>query len=183
MAMKNSPADAANSRYPFFWIALGCGLIVSLLYVFAGAMIVQYGTLGRAFGWSYVTKADGCYVNYVGTANDLEIEDRVIAISAVNPLRILRDLPPDAYYTVRILRGTSEHEYQFTLPLVHNPRNLIYIYPKLLVSIAFFAVGFLIGVLKPQERVAQIACLSSLANAVLFLGLALSPLSLSLFQG
>lgn len=187
--MKNSPVDPANSRYPFFWIALGCGLIVFLLYVFAGAMIVQYGTLGRAFGWSYVTKADGCYVNYVGTGDDLQIEDRVIAVNgdtaigAVNPLRILRDLPPDAYYTVRILRGTSEHEYRFTLPLVHNPGNLIYIYPKLLVSIAFYAVGFLIGVLKPQERVAQIACLASLANAVLFLGLALSPLSLSLFQG
>jgi hypothetical protein len=24
------------------------------------------------------------------------------------------------------LRGTAEHEYQFTLPVEHNPRNLIF---------------------------------------------------------
>lgn len=143
--MKNSPVEPARSRHSFFWIALVCGAIVFLLYVFAGSVIVQYGTLGRAFGWSYVTKADGCYVNYVGTANDLQIGDRVLAINGdtaigpVNPLRILRDVPPDGSYTVRILRGTSEHEYQFTLPLVRNPRNFVYIFPKLLVSIAFLS--------------------------------------------
>ena len=187
--MKNVPAKQSNSRHSFFWIALICGATVFALYVFAGSMIFQYGALGRAFGWSYVTKADGCYVNYVGTADDLQIGDRVLAISgdtttgSVNPLRILRDIPPDGSYTIRVLRGTSEHEYQFNLPLVRNPQNLVHILPKLLVSIAFFVVGFLIGVLKPQQRVAQIACLASLANAILFLGLALGPLSFSLFHG
>jgi hypothetical protein len=189
MAMKNLPAKPANSRHPFFWIALVSGAIVSVLYVFAGSMIFQYGALGRGFGWSYATKADGCYVNYVGTAGDLQVGDRVLAINGdtsigpVYPLRILRDIPPDGVYTVRVLRGTSEHEYQFTLPLVRNPQNFIYIFPKLLVSIAFYVVGFMIGVLKPRQRVAQIASLASLANAVLFLGLALGPLSLSLFHG
>ena len=187
--MKDLPANPANSRHPFFWIALVSGATVLVLYVFAGLMIFQYGSLGRGFGWSYVTKADGCYVNYVGTAGELQVGDRVLAIngetsiSPVNPLRILRDIPPDDAYTIRVLRGSSEHEYQFTLPLVRNSRNFIYIFPKLLVSIAFYVVGFLIGVLKPQQRVAQIACLASLANAVLFLGLALGPLSLILFHG
>jgi eukaryotic-like serine/threonine-protein kinase len=189
MAMKNLPTKPANSRHPFFSVAVVCGAIVFALYVFAGLMIFQYGSLGRGFGWSYVAKADGCYVNYAGTASDLRVGDRVLAIngetsiSPVNPLRILRDIPPDGVYTVRVLRGSSEHEYQFTLPLVRNPRNFIYIFPKLLVSIAFYIVGLLIGLLKPQQRVAQIACLASLANAVLFLGLALGPLSLSLFHG
>ena len=187
--MKDLPAKPANSRHPFFWIAVVSGVMVLALYVFAGLMILEYGALGRAFGWSYATKADGCYVNYVGTADDLQIGDRVVAINGdtiigpVNPLRILRDIPPDGSYAVRVLRGTSEHEYQFTLPLVRNPRNLVYIFPKVLVSIAFYVVGFMIGVLKPQQRVAQIACLASLANAILFLGLALGSLSLSLFHG
>ncbi len=187
--MKNLPAKPANGRHPFFWIALTSGAIVLVLFVFAGSMIFQYGSLGRGFGWSYVTKADGCYVNYVGRAGDLQVGDRVLAIDGdtsigpVYPLRILRDIPPDGVYTVRVLRGTSEHEYQFTLPLVRNPRNVIYIFPKLLVSIAFYVVGFLIGVLKPRQRVAQIASLASLANSVLFLGLALGPLSFSLFHG
>jgi hypothetical protein len=187
--MKNLAAKPANGRHPFFWIALASGAGVFALYVFAGSMIVQYGSLGRGFGWSYVAKADGCYVNYVGAPGDLQVGDRVLAIngetsiSPVYPLRILRDIPPDGAYTVRVLRGTSEHEYQFTLPLVRNPRNLIYVFPKLLVSLAFYVVGFMIGVLKPQQRVAQIASLASLANAVLFLGLALGPLSLSLFHG
>jgi len=187
--MKNLPAEPANSRHPFFWIAVVFGAIVLALFVFAGSMIFQYGSLGRGFGWSYATKADGCYVNYVGTAGDLQVGDRVLAINGdtsigpVYPLRILRDIPPDGVYTVRVLRGASEHEYHFTLPLVRNPQNLIYVFPKLLVSIAFYVVGLMIGVLKPRQRVAQIASLASLANAVLFLGLALGPLSLSLFQG
>ena len=187
--MKNSLAGLGSIRNPFFRVALLSGAIVFLLYVFAGWMIFQYGTLGRSFGWSYVAKADGCYVNYVGASTDLQVGDKVLAINGdstigpLYPLRILRDVPADGEYTVRILRGTSEHEYRFTLPLDRNPQNLIYIFPKLIVSIAFFVVGFLIGVLKPQHRVAQIACISSLANAVLFLGLALGPLSLSLFRG
>ncbi|MEK6408993.1 MAG: protein kinase [Acidobacteriota bacterium] len=187
--MKNLPAKPGNSKHPFFWIALASGAGVFALYVFAGSMIFQYGELGRGFGWSYVVKADGCYVNQVGAADTLQVGDRVLAINGdtsigpVNPLRILRDIPPDGSYTVRILRGTSEHEYQFTLPLVRNPRNLIYIFPKLLVSIAFYIVGLMIGLLKPQQRVAQIACLASLANAVLFLGLALGALSWSFFHG
>ena len=189
MARKNSPTEASNSRHPFFWIALTGGTIVFLLYVFAGSMIIQYGTLGRAFGWSYVTKPDGCFVNYAGASSDLQIGDKVLAINddtsigRVYPLRILREIPPDGAYTVRVLRGTAEHEYQFTLPVEHNPRNLIYILPKLLVGIAFFVVGFLIGALKPQQRVAQIASLASLANSILFLGLALGPVSLSFLQG
>src|SRR4030095_5024213 len=188
-AMKKVPGAPPNSRHPFFWIALICGATVFALYVFACSMVLQYGALGRVFGWSYITKSDGCYVNYVGTADDLQIGDRVLAINgdttigAVNPLRILRDIPPDGAYTVSVLRGTSEHEYQFNLPLVRNPQNLVYIFPKLLVNIAFYVVGFLLGLLKPQQRVAQIACLASLADAILFLGLALGPLSFSLFQG
>jgi len=187
--MKNLPPKPATSRHPFFLIAVVCGTIGFALYVFAGSMIFQYGSLGRGFGWSYVAKEDGCYVNYAGTASDLRVGDKVLAIngetsiSPVNPLRILREIPPDGAYKVRVLRGSSEHEYQFTLPLARNPRSLIYIFPKLLVSIAFYIVGLLIGLLKPQQRVAQIACLASLANAVLFLGLALGPLSLSLFHG
>jgi len=184
-----TPTKPANNRHPFFWIAVVFGAVVLVLYLFAGSMIYQYGALGRGFGWSYVTKTDGCYVNYIGKAGDLRIGDKVLAIngetviSAVNPLRVLRDIPPDGTYSIRVLRGASEYEYQFSLPLVRNPQNLIYIFPKLIVSVAFFVVGLLIGVLKPQQRVAQIACLASLANAILFLGLALGALSLSLFQG
>jgi hypothetical protein len=109
MAMKNLPPKPSNSRHPFFSVAVVCGAFVFALYVFAGLMIFQYGSLGRGFGWSYVTKADGCYVNYAGTASDLRVGDRVLAIngetsiSPVNPLRILRDIPPDGAYTVRVL--------------------------------------------------------------------------------
>jgi hypothetical protein len=194
-----SSIEPINGKHPFFWIALSCGSAVLLLFLFAVMMIAQYGALGRAFGWSYVSKPDGCFVNYVGEAGGLQIGDKIIAINddtsigRVYPLRILREIPPDGEYTVRVLRTTldratsqsvtSEHDYVFTLSTVRNPRNLIYILPKLLVGIAFLVVGLLIGVLKPQQRVAQIASLASLANAILFLGLALGPISLSFLHG
>jgi hypothetical protein len=190
-----STTEPANRKHPFFWVALGFGTVVLLLYVFAGAMLIQYGSLGRGFGWSYVTKPDGCYVNYVGasdsagTGSKLQVGDKVLAINddttigRVYPLRILREVPPDGTYTVRVLRGASEYEYSFTLSVDHNSKNLIYILPKLIVGIAFFVVGFLIGILKPEQRVAQIASVSSLANAILFLGIAIGPTSLSFLHG
>src|ERR1700752_2274344 len=83
-----STTGPADRKHPFFWVALGFGTIVLLLYVFAVAMIIQYGSLGRGFGWSYVTKSDGCYVNYVGAPGDstrtgdrLQVGDKVLAIN------------------------------------------------------------------------------------------------------
>jgi hypothetical protein len=192
-----STAEPSNSKHPFFWIALLLGTVVLLLYVFGGAVIIQYGSLGRGFGWSYVTKSGGCYVNYAaqpsndsaGTGDWLQVGDKVLAINddvsigRVYPLRILREIPPDGTYTVRVLRGALEHEYRLTLPVERNPKNLIYILPKIIVSVAFFVVGLLIGVLKPQQRVAQLASVSSLANAFLFLGIAIGPTSLSFLHG
>src|SRR5262249_7273614 len=157
-----------DRKHPFFWVALGFGTVILLLYVFGGAMITEYGSLGRGFGWSYVTKSDGCYVNYVGASGSdsdgrgdkLQVGDKVLAINddtiigSVYPLRILREIPPDGAYTVRVLRSSSEHVYSFTLSFEHDTKNFIYIFPKLLVGIAFFVVGFLIGVLKPEQRIA-----------------------------
>ena len=191
-----STTEPADRKHPFLWVALGFGAIVLLLYVFAVAMIIQYGSLGRGFGWSYVTKSDGCYVNYVGasgnstrTGDRLQVGDKVLAINddttigSVYPLRILREIPPDGAYTVRVLRGTFEHEYGFTLSIEHDPKNFIYILPKLLVAIAFFVVGFLIGFLKPEQRIAQIASMSSMANAILFLNIAIGPTILTFLHG
>ena len=201
MAITHSGTDRistepADRKHPFFWVAVGFGTVVLLLYVFAGAMIIEYGSLGRGFGWSYVTKSDGCYVNYVGASGNsdgrtdrLQVGDKVLAINddsiigSVYPLRILREIPPDGAYTVRILRGTSEHDYSFTLSLEHDPKNFIYILPKLVVGIAFFVVGFLIGVLKPEQRIAQIASVSSMANAILFLSIAIGPTILTFPHG
>jgi len=204
--------EPANSKHPFFWIALIIGAVVFLFYIFGATVLIPYGALGRGFGWSYVTKSDGCFVNYAAapnvavaqskaipndsTSNDsigvvdwLQVGDKVLAINddprigRVYPLRILREIPPDGTYTVRVLRGTTEHEYRLSLPLESNPKNFIYIVPKLLVSIAFFVVGLLIGVLKPEQRVAQLACVASLANAFLFLGIAIGPTGLSFLHG
>ncbi|MFY9554071.1 MAG: protein kinase [Blastocatellia bacterium] len=189
MSVKKLGSTDSSGGHPFFWIAVLLGAVLFALYGFAGSMIFQYGSLGRGFGWSYVTKTDGCYVNQVSTADGLQIGDKVLSIngetkiSAIHPLRILRDIPPNGSYTLRVLRGAHEQEYTLTLPLSQTPGNLVYILTKLTVSIAFFVVGFLIGVLKPDQRIAQIACLSSLANAVLFLGLALGHMSWSLFHG
>src|SRR5215471_9758024 len=83
-----STAEPSNSKHPFFWIALLLGAVVFLLYIYGGAVIVQYGALGRGFGWSYVTRADGCIVNYVavgagpaGEDGGLQVGDKVLAIN------------------------------------------------------------------------------------------------------
>src|SRR5262245_29928085 len=106
--------ESSNREHPFFWIATTVGTIVLLLYAFGVFVIIQYGALGRGFGWSYVTKPEGCFVNYVGasdlsvgTDDKLQVGDKVLAINGdtsigrVYPLRILREIPPDGEYIVR----------------------------------------------------------------------------------
>lgn len=185
--------DPPAGKPLFFWIAVLLGAIVLGLYVFAGVMIVRHGNLAKDFGWRYVVRGQGVYVNEVNpqgaAAGKLQAGDQILAInnetriSPVAPSYILRRIPAGSIYTIRVQRGGTESLFELSLaPLTNDSRYFGPALSSLAVGIAFYFFAFLIGILRPGQRVAQLACLGTFAGAVISVNTALGPKS-GLFYG
>ena len=114
----------------FFWIALVLGTIVLGIYVFAGVMIFQYGNLKKDLGWKYISRSQGVYVSEVDpqgiAAGKLWAGDQILAInnesriSFVAPSYILRGIPAESVYTIRVQRDGTEFQFDLSLPPLTN---------------------------------------------------------------
>ena len=183
------PAD----KPVFFWVALLLGTAVLGLYVFGGMMIFRYGGLRKDFGWQSASRGQAVYVSEVdpqgAAAGKLHVGDRILAIndetriSSVSPVYLLREIPAGSVYTIRVQRGGNEVQLELNLPpLTNDPSYFGPALSRLAVSVVFYVLAMLIGILRPGERVAQLACLGSLSLAVLELETALRPRA-DLFHG
>jgi eukaryotic-like serine/threonine-protein kinase len=194
MAIKS--AIRLAGKHPFFWVALLVGVLLLGFYVFAGLMIFRYGTLSKDFGWEYSSKGDNWYVSEVdpnGVAADkLEPGDRVIAINNDEWItRIGTDLnlhlkldviPAETAYTVRVERAGAQDEYELSAPLQRGFKNFARIIPLFLISILFLILAMLLGVLKPEQPLTQIAFMAAASSSLATLGVALFPID-HFFQG
>ena len=185
--------DRATKKSVFFWIALLMGAFVIGLYVFAAVMVFRYGGLTKDFGWSYASSGQAVYVTDVdpqrGAAGRLQAGDQILAInnetrvSRVAPYYVLREISAGSFYTIRIQRNGDEFESEQRLPPpTTDPRYFGPALSLLAVSVVFYVLGMLIGILRPGERVAQLACIGALAGAVAELETVLRPIR-DLFQG
>jgi len=186
-------ADRATKKPVFFWIALLVGAIVLGLYVFAGAMFFRYGSLTKDFGWKYTSNGQAVYVSDVdpqrAAAGKLQAGDQILAInnetrvSRVAPRYPLREISAGSVYSIRVQRNGDEFEFELRLPpLATDPRYFGPALSRLAVSVVFYVFAMLIGLLRPGERVAQLACIGSLAGAMTELETVLRPVR-DLFQG
>lgn len=182
MAIKT--AIRLAGKHPFFWIALFIGVLLLGFYVFAGLMIYRYGTLSKDFGWEYNSRGDRWYVSAVDpngvAANKLEPGDRIIAIDGDEWITRIGDdlnlhlktetLPAQTAYTIRVERGGTQQDYELSVPLRRGFGNFSRIVPMLIVSILFWILAMLLGVLKPDQRLAQIAFIAAAATSLQVLG-------------
>lgn len=194
MAIKT--AIRLAGRHPFFWVALFIGVLLLGFYVFAGLMIYRYGTLSKDFGWEYNSRGDNWYVSGVDpngvAANKLEPSDRIVAIDGDEWITRIGDdlnlhlktevLPAQTAYTIRVERGGTQQDYELSVPLRRGFSNFSRIVPMLLVSILFWILAMLLGVLKPDQRLAQIAFIASAASSLQVLGGSLFSID-QFFQG
>jgi eukaryotic-like serine/threonine-protein kinase len=185
MAIKT--AIRLAGKHPFFWVALLVGVLLLGFYVFAGLMIFRYGTLSKDFGWEYNSQGDKWYVSEVdpnGVAADkLQAGDRIIAVNNdewitrigtdVNLHLKLDVIPAETAYTVRIERAAAQHEYELTARLQRGFKNFARMIPLFFVSALFWILAILLGTLKPDQRLAQIAFIASASSAFLILGASL----------
>lgn len=194
MAIKT--AIRLAGRHPFFWIALLVVVLLMGFYVFAGLMTFRYGTLTKDFGWEYSSKADNWYVSEVDpngvAAEKLQAGDRVIAINNdewitrigtdVNLHLKLDVIPAETAYTVRVERAGAQYEYELSAPLQRGFKNFARIIPLFLISILFWILAMLLGILKPEQRLAQIAFIAAANSSLATLAVALFPID-HFFQG
>lgn len=194
MAIKT--AIRLAGKHPFFWVASAAGVLLLGFYVFAGLMIFRHGTLSKDAGWEYSSKGDNWYVSEIdpngAAADKLQAGDRIIAINNdewitrigtdLNLHLKLETIPPDTPYNIRIERTGQLHEYELNPPQRRSFSKFSRMIPLLCVSLLFWVLALLLGTLKPDQRLAQIAVIASASSALIMLGSALFSID-QFFQG
>src|SRR5262249_5210592 len=136
--------------------------------------------LTSSVGWQSSLQADGHWrISAISAqsaaADKLEVGDQILAINEIawswklHPRFFFMGYPHLTTYTLRVARGSVEH--QFTLPL-STSRNAGLLWqqiPQLIIGLGFWAMASLIGFTKPHDQLARPACLALFACAVVFL--------------
>src|SRR4029077_2060838 len=69
----------------------------------------------------------------------------------------LESIPPGSTYALRVLRNGAGQEFTLKREIVPVGRGAAGTFSYLLVSMAFFLTAVLVGFLKPDQRIAQLA--------------------------
>src|SRR5579864_4564818 len=186
-APQPSLADQAHPKPLFFWIVVLLGTVMVGVYVFTGVMIWRYGTTTRDFGWEPARRHGQWYVGEVdpeGPAEGkLQAGDLILAIN--DDARIPR-IDSSLVWSVTARQDTyilevkrSAERLRFELQAVRRRRygNLGQSLAPLTASLGFYLVGMMLGLLKPQDRLARRASLTLLVFASFLLFLSAQPLS------
>ncbi|HKA18464.1 MAG TPA: PDZ domain-containing protein [Blastocatellia bacterium] len=185
--------DLPVAKPAFFWIALLLGSGALAVYVFSGIMISRYAGLTKEFGWKYGSDSQNVFVREVdpegAAAGKLQVGDRILSIndetlvSRVAPLYVLRTIAVESDYTIRVQRSGDEVILKLSLPpLAHDSSYLGPLLSRLLVSAVFLILAMLIGLVRPGERIAQLACIGSISGAMIEVESALKPM-VAFFHG
>lgn len=173
----------ARNRPAFFWIALLLGVGFMGLYICSVWAILRHGAEDKDFGWTDAQR-DGAWVVMAAephgpAAGKLEPGDRLLAFNGdaraarIGPDVFEHFLAPGSAYSLRVRRNSRDLEVALRPQLTRVPRLLLESLAYLVVSLSFFGVGVLLGLLSPEDRVTQLGCLTCVAVAVQLLSFAL----------
>lgn len=164
-----------NSKHPFFWITLALGTIVLALNIYVAIRILNYSNIDP-FGWISFCPSSECFVGRVDpsgpAAGKLEVDDKIIAINGDNriskgsiignwgPTPNLKLSSIKTTYSIRIERNSEEKEFTLSFNNKSNylkTQNTISYLP---INLVFIIVAMLIGMLKPEQKIAQITTIA-----------------------
>jgi hypothetical protein len=158
-------------------------MVVAGAYIYAAVVIVRYSSIAKDFGWGYVRRGDGVYVSEVNSQGPasglLQGGDRIVGVNGDERIRKgglrirLAAIPPDDFYTISIRRDSEERTFKLPVPLKRDYNKLLTIIIALCVSVIFYLAALLIGWRKPREKIAQLACIALLVEALHVLSRAL----------
>src|SRR5258708_567159 len=142
-------------------------------YLFTGAMIWRYGTLVKDYGWQPERRHGQWIVRAVDpqsvAARKLQAGDVILAINddariaRIDSSSVWPEVLKKDTYTLAIQRGREQRRVELRMEIRHDYRNLGGVFSNLAASLGFYAVGLLLGLLKPEERLTRFASLTLLA--------------------
>ena len=175
----------AMSRLPSFWVLLMLNGVVLLVYLFGLSLIWQYGTLTTRFGWDAEQTATTWYITEVDlgspAAKKLKVGDEITAIDKERVTRTLSLDPalstvcPGCTYKMSIIREGVAREFSLKREIRQSSWTWVQTCIFFAIGLTFYATAIFIGILKPGERLTQLACLSVLGEAIIFLKIIISP--------
>ena len=165
-----------------FWLLLAADFIALGLYIFGGVLIHSYGFVTTTMGWDATREGSAWKVDRVDVpgpaANKLKLGDIVRALDGKPASATfgadLYSVPPGHSYAIRVLRNGASEEVTLTRAIVPVGRGVAGTLSYLLVSIAFFLTAVLVGLLQPDQRVAQLAWAALMTEALTLLKVVLS---------
>ena len=173
----------AGKKPAFFWFALLLGIGFIGFYACSARVIYLHGADDKVLGWTFEQRNGAWVVTEVEphgpAAGKLKPGDRLLAFNGdvraaqIGP-RIFEDfLATDSPYTLRLRRNSRDLDIALRSRLSRVPRWISEDLAYLVVSLSFFGVGILLGLLNPEDRVTQLGCLTCLAVAVRLLWVAM----------
>lgn len=184
--MSGQSQDAPERRL-FFWVALLVSLAVILVYGWGLVVIFRHGAYVQGTGWSAAERHGSWVVTRVDqdgpAAGLLKLGDRIFAIDgdthlgSLDPDWVPQIIPTNRSYTVS-LEDPSGARRSITLliPLHRDIENVYWMVSLVFVGLTFLAVGAMIGLLKPSDRVARIGFVFGMAASLHMLGASLASL-------
>lgn len=181
------PLMSQPKRPLFFWFVIAAAIAFLGFFVCSGLVFYRNLAPGvrptsfampgpsasgaKDFGWwESVASMSGSTVGIVDVpgpaAGKLQPGDRIVAFNGdpraakVGPTVFKQFLQPGSDYTIRIERLGEEHEYRLQMSRWHGPLSEVITY--LVISLVFCVSGLALGLLKPDDRVAQLCSLTQL---------------------
>jgi hypothetical protein len=179
-----APRRAPN-KSPFFWLVVTTGCLALGLYVFGVSILARYGTITNDFGWRAVSTPTGSFVADVDpngpAAGTLRVGDRVVAVGDDERLRGLpieaglARVPAGGAYAVHVSRDGADLRAELQAREARSHKKLVGALVPFAVSVAFFAVGLMFGLIRPDERVPRLGWAACFLTALGMLDNSLAP--------
>lgn len=167
--------DKLTNKHPFFWITLAIGAFVLALNIFIGIRLISHSTV-ESIGWRGFCPSSECFIGEVDpngpAANKLISGDKILAINGDNRIKngfvvvnwgSLSNLKVSTIkntYSIRIVRDSNEQEFILNTIKKIDYSTLQSFLFYLPVSLVFILVAISLGILKPEEKIAQITVIA-----------------------
>ena len=170
----------------FFRLVVAAGLLLGALFVYSVVMLVRFGSVERNFGFAGNTvKGEIVVTNVIsgGPAEGLlRPGDLLLGINEhrrLTPLafsQVLYHLDPGPSYLLHVRRGSSELDLQVPVRTRRSIQVVDWRFPMYYPgALACLIVGLLLGLNRPRDCAAQMACVALLLLSGMSLGRVLYP--------
>ena len=169
----------------FCWCAvLVCALLLGI-YPYSAFVVTRYGSLTKDIGWMAVRQNGAWVIKQVAPAGPaaglLREGDRILAFNGekravlLSPDLVLDLIQAGESYSLEVQSGPSIAFKTLECRVRKDRRDLFWIVSLLCVSLTFYAVGAMLGILKPLDPVARVGFIFCILSAVHMVGMAMQP--------